>query len=180
MSGLTPDDIPPEMRELLDRLGIDPDQIIVVGEGELSKMIATSDLMPGDERSPDPHVVYTHEHPQNFKRNAPPPERMTEGVPSIIEADETGVPFAYLRFYAQTGRGEWYVLGMNSVERAFCWVVSPWGERYDEYGVIDLTALDYYSQVFDCGPIVLDVDFHKTPFTTTPSPHVVSADDRQE
>lgn len=132
-------DLPPDVRRFLKSIGVNVDDAEVV------------------------HIDL-HPHAKSKKTNPLPPKSMLEGIPPFREADAEGFPFAYLRYYTQTGRGEWYVVGHIQGPLYYSWVRSPHDERYDEFGNLDITRLDYIREVFDCGPLILDLNFAPSPF----------------
>lgn len=149
-----PADMPTFVRAMLEAQGVTPDDIITVDLDAL--------------REGRMEAVSLHAEPENFTPNPPPPPSMLKGIPFDSREDRHGFPTAYLRLYTQKpeDRGEWFVLCLPNRDphSAYCWVKSPWGPGADDLGSVDLTALDRYTQVFDCGPIILDMAFTPRPF----------------
>lgn len=136
-----PPDMPEPLRQLLKSMGIDPDR-------------------PGVEV----HHIDLHPHATSTKKNPLPPPSMLAGIPPYREADQAGFPMAYLRYFTQDGRGEWYVVGHIEGTNYYAWVRSPTDARYDEFGNMHIDRLDYLREVFDCGPLILDLNFAPSPF----------------
>lgn len=99
-----------------------------------------------------------------FVYNELPPKQLLDRIPTIAEVDDHGVDTAYMRYYNPAGRGEWFVLALDPPQTAWVWVRSPLGkgdvdQRYDELGMIELSALDYYARIFRIERIVRDETF---------------------
>lgn len=159
-----PEDMPPLVRAFLEAQGARPEDIVEIDLDELVKGNVEAAVSKGGMS-----IKGLHDEPGDYKANSPPPASMLKGIPGDTRENALGFPTAYLRLYSQKpeDRGEWFVLCLlnGDPRSAFCFVRSPWGEGADDLGSVDLTALDRYTQIFDCGPIVLDMDFTPRPFS---------------